>query len=88
MHENWLEERGEQLRSGIQIVTLDPLPGTARTPSTINSKMPPACSMPSISLSSLATLEVRCAAASSKTQPVTAGAKGDPLYQIRLLLRA
>ena len=32
-HENWLEERGEQFRSGIQIATLDPLPGTARTPS-------------------------------------------------------
>ena len=33
MHENWLAERGEQFRSGIQIATLDPLPGTARTPS-------------------------------------------------------
>ena len=33
VHENWLAERGEQFRSGIQIATLDPLPGTARTPS-------------------------------------------------------
>ena len=32
--------------------------------------------------------QVRCAAASSKTRPDTADAKGDPLYQIRLLLRA
>ena len=38
VHENWLEERGEQFRSGIQIATLDPFQGTARTPSTINSK--------------------------------------------------
>ena len=88
VYKNWLEERGEQFRSGIQIATLDPLPGTARTPSTINSKTPPACSMPSISLSSLATLQVRCVAASSKTPWGTADAKGDPLYQIRLLLRA
>ena len=33
VHENWLAERDEQFRSGIQIATLDPLPGTARTPS-------------------------------------------------------
>ena len=26
VHENWLAERGEQFRSGIQIATLDPLP--------------------------------------------------------------
>ena len=26
-HENWLEERGEQFRSGIQIATLDPFQG-------------------------------------------------------------
>ena len=64
--------------------------------------------MPSISSSSLATLQVRCVAASSKIRPDTAGAwvirifcgvanrqlaghlgrMGDPLYQIRLLLRA
>lgn len=54
------------------------LPGTARTPSTINSKTPPASSTPSISSSSLATPQVRCVAASSKTRPVTAGAKVTP----------
>ena len=32
--------------------------------------------------------QVRCVAASSKTRPVTAGARGDPLYHLRLLLRA
>ena len=32
-HENWLEERGEDFRAGVRIATLDPLPGTARTPS-------------------------------------------------------
>ena len=73
-----------------------------------SSKTPPASSMPSILSSSLATPQVRCVVASSKTRAVTAGAwviqlllrlpsgrvpghcgrKGDPLYQIRLLLRA
>ena len=54
------------------------LPGTARTPSTTSSKTPPACSTPSISSSSLATPQVRCVAASSKTRPVTAGARVIP----------
>ena len=27
VHENWLAERGEQFRSGIQIATLDPFQG-------------------------------------------------------------
>ena len=65
-----------------------PLPGTERTPSTINSKTPPASSMPSISSSSLATLQVRCVAASSKTRPVTAHAQATPSTQVRNLLRA
>ena len=64
------------------------LPGTARTPSTINSKTPPASSMPSISSSSLATLQVRCAARVQQDTTGHCGRKGDPLYQIRLLLRA
>ena len=42
------------------------------------SRTPPACSMPSISSSSLATLQVRCVVASSKTRPVTAGARVIP----------
>ena len=50
-----------------------PLPGTERTPSTINSKTPPASSMPSISSSSLATLQVRCAA---RVQQDTTGHRG------------
>ena len=51
-----------------------------RTPSTINSKTPPASSMPSISSSSLATLQVRCAA---RVQQDTTGHRArtdDPLY--------
>ena len=44
----------------------------------INSKTPPASSMPSISSSSLATLQVRCVVASSKTRLVTVGARGIP----------
>ena len=54
------------------------LPGTARTPSTINSKTPPASSTPFTSSNSLAMLQVRCAAASSKTPWVTAGAQAIP----------
>ena len=56
------------------------LPGTARTPSTISSKTPPASSMPSISSSLLAMLQVRCAA---RVQQDTTGHRartGDPLY--------
>ena len=47
------------------------LPGTARTPSMINSKTPPAPEVPSISSSSLATLSI-------KTPWVTADAKAIP----------
>ena len=54
------------------------LPGTARTPSMTSSKTTPASSMPSILSSSLATPQVRCVAASSKTRPVTAGARVIP----------
>ena len=43
-----------------------------------SSKTPPASWMPSILSSSLATLQVRCVAASSKTRPVTAGARVIP----------
>ena len=78
VYKNWLEERGEDFRSGIQIATLDPLPGTARTPSTINSKTPPASWTPSISSSSLATLSMRYAVAPGKTRPVTVDARGIP----------
>ena len=43
-----------------------------------SSKTPPASSMPSILSSSLATPQVRCVAASSKTRPVTADARVTP----------
>ena len=43
-----------------------------------SSKTPPASWMPFASSSSLATLSMRCVAASSKTRPVTAGARGIP----------
>ena len=43
-----------------------------------SSKTQPASSMPSISSSSLVTLQVRCVVASSKTRPVTAGARVIP----------
>ena len=44
----------------------------------INSKTPPAPEVPSILSSSLATPLMRCVAASNKTRPVTAGARGIP----------
>lgn len=44
----------------------------------INFKTQPASSMPSISSSSPAMSQVRCVAASSKTRPVTAGARAIP----------
>ena len=53
-----------------------------------NSKTPPAPEVPSISSSSLATLQVRCVAASSTTRPVTAHAQATPSPQVRNLLRA
>ena len=59
-----------------------------RTPSTISSKTPPASSVPFTSSSSLATLQVRCAARVQQDTTGHRGRKGDPLYQIRLLLRA
>ena len=88
MHENWLEERGEQFRSGIQIATLDPFHGTARTPSL--GQLQDATSVLDafhiVKLAGDALDEVR-----RRVQQDTLGhreRKGDPLYQIRLLLRA
>ena len=88
VHENWLAERGEQFRFGIQIATLDPFQGQQERHRRSTPRTQPASSMSSISSSSLAMPQVRCVAASSKTRPVTADARGDTLYQIRLLLRA
>ena len=56
------------------------LPGTERTPSTINSKTPPASSMPSISSSLLAMLQVRCAARVQQDMTGHRARTGDPLY--------
>ena len=52
-----------------------------------SSKTPPACSMPSISSSSLATLQVRCDAASSKTPWVTADARVTPSTKSAIFCR-
>ena len=59
-----------------------------RTPLMTSSKTQPACSTPFTSSSSPATLQVRYAAASSKTRPVTAHAQATPSTQVRNLLRA
>ena len=50
-------------------------------------RMQPACAAPVTSSHTPGMPQVRDAVASSKRRPVTAGARGDPLYQIRLLLR-
>ena len=78
MHENWLEERGEDFRAGVRIATLDPFQGQQERHRLACSKTPPAPEVPSISSSSLATPLTRCVAASSKTRPVTVDAKAIP----------
>ena len=55
VYKNWLAERGEDFRAGVRIATLDPLPGTARTPLTTRTKTQPACSTPFVWSSSPAT---------------------------------
>ena len=54
------------------------LPGTSRTPLMTSSKTPPACSTPSTSSSSPATLSMKYVVASSKTRPDTADAQAIP----------
>ena len=71
MHENWLEERGEDFRAGLRIATLDPFQGQQERHRLACSKTPPAPEVPSISSSSLATLSI-------KTPWVTADAKAIP----------
>ena len=87
MHENWLEERGEDFRSGIQIATLDPFQGYKNA---IDDQLQDATSMLDsfcmVKLAGDAPGEVR-----RRVQQDTLGhrgRKGDPLYQIRNLLRA
>ena len=88
MHENWLAKRGKDFRAGVRIGGWIPSKGQQERHRLASSKTQPASSTPSISSSSPVMPQVRYAAASSKTRPVTADAKGDPLYQIRNLLRA
>ena len=87
-HENWLAERGEDFRAGVRIATLDPFQGQQERHRLTCSKTPPASWTPSISSSSMATLSMRYAAASSKTRPVTVDARAIPSTQVRNLLRA
>ena len=88
MYKNWLEERGEQFRSGIQIATLDPFQEQQKHHRLACSKdatsVPGACHI--VTLAGDAPGEVR-----RRVQQDTLGHRGrtgDPLYQIRLLLRA
>ena len=87
VYKNWLAERGEQFRSGIQIATLDPFQGYKNA---IDDQLQDATSVLDafhiVKLAGDALDEVR-----RRVQQDTLGhrgRKGDPLYQIRLLLRA
>ena len=87
VYKNWLEERGEQFRSGIQIATLDPFQGYKNA---IDDQLQDATSVLDafhiVKLAGDALDEVR-----RRVQQDTTGhrgRKGDPLYQIRNLLRA
>ena len=87
MHENCLADRGEQFRSGIQIATLDPFQGYKNA---IDDQLQDATSVLDafhiVKLAGDAPGEVR-----RRVQQDTTGHRartGDPLYQIRLLLRA
>ena len=87
VYKNWLAERGEDFRSGIQIATLDPFQGYKNA---IDDQLQDATSVPGafhiVKLAGDALDEVR-----RRVQQDTTGhrgRKGDPLYQIRNLLRA
>ena len=87
MYKNWLAERGEDFRAGVQIATLDPFQGYKNA---IDDQLQDATSVPGachiVKLAGGALDEVR-----RRVQQDTLGhrgRKGDPLYQIRLLLRA
>ena len=87
MYKNWLEERGEQFRAGIQIATLDPFQGYKNA---IDDQLQDATSVLDafhiVKLAGDAPGEVR-----RRVQQDTTGhrgRKGDPLYQNRNLLRA
>ena len=87
MYKNWLAERGEDFRAGVRIATLDPFQGYKNA---IDDQLQDATSVPGachiVKLAGGALDEVR-----RRVQQDTLGhrgRKGDPLYQIRLLLRA
>ena len=87
MHENWLAERGEDFRAGVRIATLDPFQGYKNA---IDDQLQDATSVLDafhiVKLAGDALDEVR-----RRVQQDTlghCGRKGDPLYQIWLLLRA
>ena len=87
MHENWLAERGEDFRAGVRIATLDPFQGYKNA---IDDQLQDATSVLDafriVKLAGDALDEVR-----RRVQQDTTGhrgRKGDPLYQIRNLLRA
>ena len=87
VHENWLEERGEDFRAGVRIATLDPFQGYKNA---IDDQLQDTTSVLDafhiVKLAGDAPGEVR-----RRVQQDTTGhrgRKGDPLYQIRLLLRA
>ena len=88
VHENWLAERGEQFRSGIQIATLYPFQGQQERHRLACSKDATSVldAFHIVKLAGDALDEVR-----RRVQQDTTGhrgRKGDPLYQIRLLLCA
>ena len=87
VYKNWLEERGEDFRAGVQIATLDPFQGYKNA---IDDQLQDATSVLDafhiVKLAGDALDEVR-----RRVQQDTTGhrgRKGDPLYQVRNLLRA
>ena len=72
-------ERGEDFRAGVQIATLDPPSRDSKNAiAWPASRTQPACSAPVTSSHSPVMPQVRDAAASSKTRPVTTGAQAIP----------
>ena len=87
VYKNWLAERGEDFRAGVRIATLDPFQGYKNA---IDDQLQDATSVLDafhiVKLAGDALDEVR-----RRVQQDTTGhrgRKGDPLYQIRDLLRA
>lgn len=87
MYKNWLAERGEDFRAGVRIATLEPFQGYKNA---IDDQLKDATSVLDafhiVKLAGDALDEVR-----RRVQQETLGhrgRKGDPLYQIQLLLRA